>query len=237
MTADIFASRISRVIEALAAADTDAMIVTPSTDFAYLTGVEPPIRERLLALGIGADGTVRAIVPAFEVDAIGPVIDAGIELITWSDGEDAAAMLLDALQLPARPRIAVGAGTPMRFPLEFMQHREVTWSAGDDILVPLRMRKSASELAQLKAAALADDETYRAFLASTEFRGRTELEVQGDLRSHLAATGHDLAGSFSIVAAGPMPPFPTTIPVRPSWKTAWACSPTSADPSRAIAPI
>ena len=201
--ADIHAARIRGVVDALAASSTDAMIVTPSTDFAYLTGAQPPIRERLLALGIGADGTVRAIVPVFEVDAMGPVVDAGIELITWSDGEDAAAMLLDALQLAARPRIAVGAGTPMRFPLEFMRHREVSWTAGDDILVPLRMRKSADEIALLKAAALADDETYRRFLESTQFRGRTELEVEQDLRTHLAATGHDLAGSFSIVAAGP----------------------------------
>ena len=197
-----FQARIANVVEALADADADAMILTPSTDFAYLTGAEPALRERLLALGITATGTVRAIAPGFETDAMVPVTEAGIELITWSDGEDAAKLLLDGLGLGAKPRIAVGAGTPMRFPLEFMRHRDISWTAGDDILVPLRMRKSPEELALLKAAALADDETYRRFLTSTEFRGRTEFEVQQDLRAHLEATGHDLAGSFSIVAAG-----------------------------------
>ena len=199
---NVLRDRLDRVAAGLAETGTDAMILTPSTDFAYLTGAEPPLRERLVALGITADGTARAIAPGFEADAMQPVVDAGIELISWSDGDDAAAMLLDALGIGARPRIAVGAGTPMRFPLEFMRHREITWSAGDDILVPLRMRKSAHELELLRAAAHADDETYRRFLETTEFRGRTELEVQDDLRRHLAATGHDLAGSFSIVAAG-----------------------------------
>ncbi len=194
--------RISRAAEALARAGKDALILTPSTDFLYLTGIRPPLRERMLALGVTAGGTVRMVVPGFETDAVAPAADAGIELITWSDGEDPAALLLEGLDLGPRPKIAAGAETPMRFPLELMRHAEITWTSGDEILAPLRMRKSAEELELLRQAARADDETYRLLLETTEFRGRTEQAVEQDLRRHLEATGHDLSGAFSIVAAG-----------------------------------
>ncbi|WP_150461356.1 M24 family metallopeptidase [Nesterenkonia ebinurensis] len=198
----IVQQRISRVVEALASSDQEALIVTPSPDFAYLTGIQPPMMERLIALGITAEGVVRLIAPGFEAEDVAPAAAAGLEVISWSDGQDPAAMLLESLRLGSRPQIAVGASTPMRFPLEFMRHRNISWAAGDDILVPLRMRKSAEERALLKAAAAADDETYRLLLGTTELRGRSEQAVQQDLRKHLQETGHDLSRSFSIVAAG-----------------------------------
>lgn len=202
MSESVFLERIERVADALTRSGADAMIVTPSTDFAYLTGARPSLRERLIALGITADGRVRAVAPVFELDAMQPVIDIGIDVIAWSDGDDPAAMLIEGLGLGSRQRVAIGADVPMRFTLEFNRHSDITWVPADEVLVPLRVRKSSTELALLRGAASAVDETYRRFLATTEFRGRTELAVQDDLREYLQATGHDLSGSFSIVAAG-----------------------------------
>ena len=204
MAESVFLERIERVADALARSGTDAMIVTPSTDFAYLTGARPSLRERLVALGVTADGRVRAVAPVFELDAMQSVVDLGIDVIAWSDGDDPAALLLEGLGLGTGvgTRVAIGADVPMRFTLEFNRHSDISWVPADKVLVPLRVRKSATELALLRGAARAVDETYRRFLASTEFRGRTELEVQADLRACLEATGHDLSESFSIVAAG-----------------------------------
>ena len=205
MVESVYLERIERVADALARSGTDALIVTPSTDFAYLTGARPSLRERLIALGVTADGRVRAVAPVFELDAMQSVVALGIDVIAWSDGDDPAALLLEGLGLglgASGSRVAIGADVPMRFTLEFNRHSDIAWVAADEVLVPLRVRKSATELALLRAAARAVDETYRRFLESTEFRGRTELEVEADLRARLAATGHDLAESFSIVAAG-----------------------------------
>lgn len=207
MAESVHVERVERVADALAQSGTDALIVTPSTDFAYLTGARPSLRERLIALGITADGRVRAVAPVFELDAMQEVIDIGIDVIAWSDGDDPAALLIEGLGLGlgrrgAGQRVAIGAGVPMRFTLEFNRHSDISWAPADEVLVPLRVRKSAAELALLRGAARAVDETYRRFLESTEFRGRTELEVEADLRACLQASGHDLSQSFSIVAAG-----------------------------------
>lgn len=212
MSESVFLERIERAADALNRSGADAMIVTPSTDFAYLTGTSPSLRERLIALGITADGRVRAVAPVFELDAMQSVIDIGIDVIAWSDGDDPAALLVEGLGLGARQKIAIGADVPMRFTLEFNRHSHISWVPADEVLVPLRIRKSATELALLRNAASAVDETYRRFLSDTEFRGRAEISVEEDLRGLLQATGHDLSGSFSIVAAGPNAAMPHHTP-------------------------
>jgi Xaa-Pro aminopeptidase len=76
---------------------------------------------------------------------------------------------------------------------------EVTKASG--IMRGLRVRKDAEELARLRAAGRVVDETIPQAIALCR-AGRTEAEVEAELRRAMVARGPDQAVAFTIVASG-----------------------------------
>jgi len=197
------AGRLRRAQGVAAAAGVDALLVSPGADLAYLTGYDAIALERLTCLVLPAVGPARLVVPALEGPAAqaSPVADLGIEVVTWQETDDPYALTAgllpaDATTMAVDDRmwavkaLALAAAAP-----------HVRQLAAGPVLRELRMRKSAAEVAALRAAGAAIDRVH-ARMGEWLRPDRTEREVGRDIAAAIVAEGHDRT-DFVIVASGP----------------------------------
>ena len=195
--------RLQRAGEAAAERGIDALLITPSPDYAYLLGYRAPALERLTCLVVRADGPPALVVPRLEEPLarheLGDIADA-LTTFPWDETEDPIRLLRDLLR--GATRVALQDQMWARFALRIraaLDPAELV-DAGR-AMSSLRRVKSAAEIDRLRATAPAADAAMRAITAE-RLSGRTEAEVSGMVRELLLAHGHDTA-DFGIVASGP----------------------------------
>jgi Xaa-Pro aminopeptidase len=200
--AEEFHGRLDRVRAKMQAEDVDCLLVGPSTDMFYLSGLEARQSERMKILVIPREGDPRFVIPSFETPhlaALPPLFEAA----PWQDGDDPARLL--ASLLPGRgagQTIAVGAQLHAHFLLRIEGVApDARYVSAETVLDPVRMRKSPYEVAQLRAASEAADAVFEDLVAS-EIVGRTEIDVLGDIRRLLVEHGHDGPSLGGIVGFG-----------------------------------
>jgi Xaa-Pro aminopeptidase len=89
VSADRYADRRLRALEAAEAAGLGGILVSPGPDLTYLTAYTPPPLERLtlLVLSTGADPTL--VVPTLERPLAESAAGApGLTMLDWRDGRD-----------------------------------------------------------------------------------------------------------------------------------------------------
>jgi Xaa-Pro aminopeptidase len=211
-SASEYRHRMARAATASAERGVDALLITPSPDYAYLLGYRAPAMERLTCLVVPAEGRPTLILPRLEEplarSELGELAD-GIELIAWGETEDPIRIVQAAVG--SAMRVAVQDQMWARFALRLVAALDPAQivEAGPTMSA-LRRVKSADEVSALRAAAEAAD---RAMLAITAERlsGRSEIEVARRIRELLIAAGHDTA-EFAIVASGPNAASPHHVP-------------------------
>jgi Xaa-Pro aminopeptidase len=196
-------ARLRRAAAAASERGVDALLITPSPDYAYLLGYSAPALERLTCLVIPVDGRPVVVLPRLEEPlarhGLGPLVD-DVEIVAWDETDDPI-RAVQALVGPAR-RVAVQDQMWARFTLRLRAALDpAELVPAGPTMGELRRVKDADEIERLRAAAAAAD---RALIAVTDERlsGRTEAEVGRHIRELLIAEGHDDAG-FAIVASGP----------------------------------
>ncbi len=196
-------ARLRRVASAAAERGVDAVLITPSPDYAYLLGYTAPALERLTCLVIPVEGDPVLVLPRLEEPlarhGLGELVD-DLEIVPWDETDDPI-RAVQALVGPAR-RVAVQDQMWARFALRLRAALDpAELVPAGSTMGELRRVKDAEEVDRLRAAAAAAD---RAMLAVTAERlsGRTEAEVSRHIRELLIGEGHDDAG-FAIVASGP----------------------------------
>ncbi|MDE3193622.1 MAG: aminopeptidase P family protein [Chloroflexota bacterium] len=198
MDAATFRGRRERAAAAARAAGIAALLVSPGSDLAYLTGHRIHESERLTCLVLASDGAAALVVPELEAPRA-RTASPGLEVRTWSETDDPIALV--AGLVPRGGDVAVGDRMWAAFVLGLRSRLDgrslVTASR---IVAPLRMRKDEHEISALRAAGEAADRVYERMRAGS-FAGRAESEVSAELRALLAAEGHD--DTFAIVASGP----------------------------------
>lgn len=196
-----YADRLARAAQEAASQGFVALVVAPSPDLAYLTGYDPMPFERPTLLVLRTDRDPTMLVPELErpLAADAPSGDR-IELVGWTDGVDPYAAA--ARLIPADGRIAVGdrlwsahlIGLQAAIP-------GAAFAPASPVIGRLRAVKDDDELAALRRAGRAADETFRQICGMT-FLGRREEEIAADLADLLVRNGHTRA-DFTIVASGP----------------------------------
>ena len=85
MTVIASSDRLGRAQSAAAAADVDALLISPGPDLRYLTGYDAIPLERLTCLIVPAAADPVLVAPALEVPAAmaSPVGDLGIDVVGW----------------------------------------------------------------------------------------------------------------------------------------------------------
>lgn len=175
-----------------------ALVIAPSTDYLYLTGSARQESQRIAALVLTGERAVL-LMPAFECGNE-PSLAASLELLPYSDDQDAAGLL--AGLLPARGCVAVGRQLRASLLLALQSLRPaLRWQNADSLLVPMRSRKSAEEIRTIEEAQhMAERALTR--LLSEPLIGKTERAIAARLRQLRLEEGFDAVGD-GIVASGP----------------------------------
>jgi len=199
--------RLDRLAAAARDAGIDVTLIAPGPDLAYLVGHSVASHERLTLLAVpsGSPREAVMVLPALERGGWeGSTAEAaGIRFITWLDGQDPYAKLLDALDAGgALDSAAVDDHLPYLHAFRLQQTRPaLRLQPAGELIAELRMRKQPAEIDELAAVGAAID---RVHLRIGEWlrAGRTENEVAADIAEALVEEGHRSA-DFVIVASGP----------------------------------
>jgi Xaa-Pro aminopeptidase len=198
--------RVTAAARAAAGADVDALIVAPGADLRYLTGYRALPLERLTCLVVPARGEPFLVVPRLEQPAaLASGADGVVRVVSHAETDDAfamvAGMLTDAL---GHSPVTVGVSDRM-WAQQVLRWRDTLADAqltlAGDVLRPLRLRKSAAEVAELRLAAEAIDRVHTR-MGEWLRPGRTEAQVGRDIADAIVAEGHDEV-NFVIVGSGP----------------------------------
>ncbi|GAA4538232.1 Xaa-Pro peptidase family protein [Pseudonocardia xishanensis] len=202
---ELLADRLRRAGEVAAAQGDDVLFVTPGTDLRYLIDHSGESHERLTCLVLPAAGhraPPALVVPRLEAPGFAgvPLEELGIEVLTWTDGEDPYLLVSDLAGGPTRMAVADGMPAHHVFGLRDA-FPDVRQTLAGPVLRELRMRKDAAEIAQLREAGAAIDRVH-ARMGELLKPGRTEAQVGADIAAAIVAEGHTEA-AFVIVGSGP----------------------------------
>lgn len=89
---ELYQKRWQKARELMAQKGIDALLVTPSTDLAYMTGHTGQSMERIVCFALTQE-RVFFLMPSFEMDNLSEGLRQSVECIGWKDGEDPLAML------------------------------------------------------------------------------------------------------------------------------------------------
>jgi Xaa-Pro aminopeptidase len=194
-------ARIERAVFAMRAAGTDVMLLCPGADLLYLTGFEHGhAGERLLCLVVRSDGSSHWIAPAMNVPQVERHLLDGQWVRGWSDDEGylpalrAATLAADAIAFDDEARAAFLLDLQSGAPYARVQRAST-------IMRRLRIRKEPAEIEALRAAGRTVDETIPEAIGFCR-PGRTEAQIDQDLRAALLHRSPQSAVAFTIVASG-----------------------------------
>ena len=196
----LYASRLTRVRQAMQSQAIDAALLSVGHDLPYLTGYYAMPLERLTMLVITQDSVAALIVPRLEAPRV-TAHDDVFKIVPWGETENPVAIV--ATHLRGAKRIAVGDQMWARFLVELMNFVSgATFVRAVDVVGSMRMAKDADEIAALRVAGAAADRVATQLQAGEiALVGRTEAQVSADISARLIAEGHDVV-NFAIVAAG-----------------------------------
>jgi Xaa-Pro aminopeptidase len=196
------ADRLELAAAAAARAGIGALLLTPGPDLRYLTGYDTHQSERLTCLAVPADGPPFLVTPQLEMRSVlaSPAGTLGLDIVGWDETDDPYALVADRLGRPETAGLAdqMWAMMVLRFRDALPATKPVLASAA---LRGLRIRKTAAEIAALRAAGEAIDRVHHRVPGWLR-PGRTEREVAADVAGAITAEGHARA-DFVIVASGP----------------------------------
>jgi Xaa-Pro aminopeptidase len=194
--------RLTQVAEAVRARGLDVLLLTPGPDLRYVTGYDAKQLERLTCLAVPADRRPFLLVPALELKAAqaSPAGALNLEIVTWEETGHPFAMIKSAVGDPRSVALS-----DRMWALHVLQFSGVFPGAeqrlASTVLSPLRIRKSAAEVAALKAAGEAIDRVH-AQVPGWLKPGLTERQVGAKIAEAILAEGH-VQVDFVIVGSGP----------------------------------
>jgi Xaa-Pro aminopeptidase len=194
--------RLAKVAEAVRAKGLDVLLLTPGPDLRYVTGYDAKQLERLTCLAVPAGGDPFLLVPQLELKAAqaSPAGALNLDTVTWGETEDPFGLIASAIGEPRSVALS-----DRMWALHVLAFREAFPAAeqrlASTVLSPLRMRKSAAEIAALKAAGEAIDRVH-ANVPGWLKPGLTERQVGAKIAEAILAEGH-VQVDFVIVGSGP----------------------------------
>jgi Xaa-Pro aminopeptidase len=194
--------RLAAVADAVRTKGLDVLLLTPGPDLRYVTGYDAKQLERLTCLAVPAGKDPLLLVPALELKAAqaSPAGALNLEIVTWGETEHPFGMISRAVGDPRSVALS-----DRMWALHVLQFKDVFPAAeqhlASAVLSPLRMRKSAAEIAALKAAGEAIDRVH-ANVPRWLKPGLTERQVGAKIAEAILAEGH-VQVDFVIVGSGP----------------------------------
>ena len=196
--------RLDRTRAGMQALGIEGLLVTHGSDLRYLAGYDAIVPDRLTCFVLPLAGDPVLVAPFLEAESAARSAAGihGIEIRTWGETDDAAAVAVSALARGVQ-RVALSGRTWFDHAVRLQEALGgATLVSATPLLAELRMRKTPEEVAAVRAAAESSDRMFAA-LASGDVPvlGRTERALYGDLRDLLVQFGH--VESEGNLASGP----------------------------------
>jgi Xaa-Pro aminopeptidase len=197
----LYSDRLARVAQALGANNIDALLLTPGASMQYLSGFEHGhAAERLLAMVVKRDGSASWIVPVMNEPQLRLHALKDQAIGAWTDSEGFLPGLRDAVS--GAKAIAFDDEGRSAFLLDVMSIAPgARLEKASAIMRALRAHKDAEELARLRMAGKVVDDTIPVAVSLCK-SGKTEREVEAELRRALLERAPDSMVAFTIVASG-----------------------------------
>lgn len=175
----MYQQRLTRIIENMRASGLDQLLVSAPASVFYLTGKWIHPGERMLALLIRADGTMRLF--ANRLFALAG--NVSVPLTEYDDTDDCVKILADALHAGD---IGIDKTWPSLFTIRLMQARsDIRPTLGSHCVDDARLCKDAAELALMRESSRKNDETTLKVIKSLRL-GMKETDV-ADLYKQISA--------------------------------------------------
>lgn len=206
--------RFARLRACMSHADVDFVLVGPSADYRYLTGLLPPLPTRLTFLIVPLEGQVELVTPRLEAAGLETheELSGLVEPVPWDDGDDPAAAAAARVRSGGTPgRVAVSDRTWARHLVPLIERLPGTEivTAGS-LIGAVRAIKDADEIAALAEAGRRVSRVIDQ-LQDLAWLGRTERAVASDIASRMREAGHEEV-SFVILGSGPNSANPHGLP-------------------------
>jgi Xaa-Pro dipeptidase len=184
LPAEVFKERQAKLRAGAKSRGWDAILVTPSMNLAYATGLSMPRSERLTALVLVTDGPAVLVTPAFEESNV--TRDATVDDVqTWQEEQDPIAI---AAKLLLRKTVGVEGSTAFSTATLVSSAASAKIEDASAVFDALRAVKSGEELAFIQEAGR---RTVLAISATHERlrTGMTESEVASILAREFSNLG------------------------------------------------
>lgn len=197
--------RIERLRLEMAQNGLDAVVVVPSANLYYLTGVQMHLSERVTLLLVTRDDA-HLIVPALEVPRVESRSRVPLKLHAWSDAEWVKAgwaSLVSSVSLDGQ-NIAVDYYSVRALELAQLQEaaRGAKFSDASTLFQSLRMTKDTAEIDAMRRAVRVLETSMEALLGEVQV-GKTEQELAARWQWLMFEHGADGIPDAPIVASGP----------------------------------
>jgi Xaa-Pro aminopeptidase len=196
------AGRLRAVAEAVRGKGISALLLTPGPDLRYVTGYDAKQLERLTCLVVPAEGDPFLLVPQLELKAAqaSPASGLGVEMVSWGETTSPFGIIKNRLQRPESVALS-----DRMWALHVLQFARIFPGAeqhlASEVLSPLRVRKSAAEVAALREAGQAIDRVH-ARVPQWLRPGNTERQAGVKIAEAILGEGHATV-DFVIVGSGP----------------------------------
>ena len=147
--------RITRAQRLMVEQGMDALFLEATTSLFYFTGLDLWASERLHGAVIPARGDLVYISPAFEEEKTRAMLLFGEEIRTWEEHEDPARLVAEVVRNQSGPEAIVGIDEAAPFSVYDALRGAAPgfeYVNGNRITAPLRMQKSAAEIALIQHA-------------------------------------------------------------------------------------
>ena len=204
---DVFQKRMQEVQKLLKNEQTDYLVLAPSANMYYLTGLKTVADERFQAVVVGQEGLPLVVLPEMYKGIAAAKDGTGWELLTWSDETDPVELLLGKTSAEAA-KVAVD---DRMWASHFLLAQKVfpggEFFPASKLMQQVRVYKDEMELELLKRSGALIDRVMEAVTKEIK-AGVTERELTAFVESQIKKEGGDSISFKPIIACGPNGAFP-----------------------------
>jgi len=143
-----FQNRLDKACAALKSMGLDALYINAGTNLYYFTNTQWNSSERLVGALLFADGTLKYIVPEFEIGTFNDFIGIEGELIPWAEHESPVEKIAEVVKDGIR--LAIDDSTRFTMVSRFQEHKKFKINSAEELIRDIRMIKSEAEIAHIQ---------------------------------------------------------------------------------------
>ncbi|MCX7547785.1 Xaa-Pro peptidase family protein [Xanthomarina sp. F1114] len=143
-----FQNRLDKACTALKTKGLDALYINAGTNLYYFTNTKWNPSERLVGAILFADGSLKYVVPEFEIGTFNDFIGIKGELIPWAEHESPVQKIAEAVA--EGTRLAIDDTTAFTMVSRFQEHKKFKISSAEELIRDIRMLKSEAEIAHIQ---------------------------------------------------------------------------------------